>query len=84
MIDDERSLLIRHHPFSYGLLSLVFGLPVLYGLLLSWPDVSSLPAQFPGHWRTLVLFSALISSGLAIRTITPATELTEYPDRLEE
>ena len=73
MIEDSHSLLDRHHPFSYGALSVVFALPLLYGLLMTWPDVTGLPSIFPGHWNTVALFSTLISAGMAIRSLTPTT-----------
>ena len=84
MIDTESSLLIRYHPFSYGVLSLVFALPLLYGLLASWPDVTAIPTLFPGHWRTVALFSTLISAGMAIRSMTPAMDLGVPRDRQGE
>lgn len=84
MIDTESSLLVRYHPFSYGVLSLVFALPLLYGLLASWPDVTTIPTLFPGHWSTVALFSTLLSAGMALRSMTPATDPGVPRDRREE
>lgn len=75
MLLDGRSWLRRHHPLSYGILSLLFALPVLIGLLVTWPDVAGLPGVFPGHWRTVALFSTLVSVGMGLRSVTPAAEL---------
>lgn len=80
MTDDGRGWLRRHHPTSYGLLSLVFALPALGGLWLVWPDVAGLPAAFPGRWSTVALFSTLVSAGMALRSVTPYSALVDPAD----
>ena len=80
MADSGRSWLLRYHPLSYGALSILFALPAAIGLLATWPNVADLPSLFPGHWRTVVLFSALISVGMGLRSITPAEQLAEPSD----
>lgn len=79
MADDERGWLLRYHPFSYGFLSLVFAVPAVYGLLMTWPHVAGLPGVFPGHWRTVALFATLLSVGMGLRSMTPISRLVDSP-----
>ena len=80
MADDGQGWLLRYHPFGYGMLALLFALPAVFGVLTTWPNLADLPSLFPGHWRTVVLFSTLISVGMGLRSVTPAANLAEHSD----
>ena len=84
MANEGDGWLFRHHPVSYASLAILFALPALVGLLVTWPDVAGLPSVYPGHWGTVALFSTLVSAGMGLRSITPSANLAERPNDLDE